>query len=175
MRFLRPRIVRFAMALSALMGLFASGYLFYTYVTGARIACIVVSGCDVIRASAWAWVMGVPRPLLGVVFYSFVFGLLVLRTTTHRFNSLLRFATLAAAIIGFIESGILFFIQWLDLRAFCFWCLLSGIASSLLLFFALFDRPNSSEELSDTAELKSYFSLLLLFALISFFGFSLLL
>jgi hypothetical protein len=65
-----PSKARFGIAISALVGLFASAYLFYTYVTGAPIACGIVSGCEAVRASKWATtVFNLPRPVLGLVFY----------------------------------------------------------------------------------------------------------
>jgi uncharacterized membrane protein len=71
--------IRRAMLWSALVGLFASTYLFITYVSGAPIVCGLVSGCEAVRASSWSYTFGIPRPALGVVFYLAIIGLLIYR------------------------------------------------------------------------------------------------
>jgi protein-disulfide isomerase len=133
-----------ATAWIALFGLFVSTYLLITYVSGGPIVCGIVHGCDVVRASSWANVFGViPRPLLGIVFYVAVYFLIVARTAfvpADRQKFVARLQQLLAAI-GFIESGILFFIQWIDLKAFCFWCLLSAVAAVGIAVAAIFERP----------------------------------
>ena len=82
--FINPSRARMAIAGLALIGLFCSGYLLYTYVTGVPIACAIVHGCDVVRSSRWATSFGLPRPLFGVVFYVFILASLVIRAVSHR-------------------------------------------------------------------------------------------
>lgn len=155
----RPKIARFVMAIASLVGFFASAYLFYTYVTGEPIACAVVSGCEAVRASKWAYTFGIPRPLLGLVFYFAVFALLVIRAAVSNRRRVLLLLTRTAAAVGFIESAFLFGVQWLDVRAFCLWCLISAAASTTLFTASFFDRQSSASE----RELRRLFSLLLIF------------
>ncbi len=159
-----PSLARLIMVLAALIGFFTSGYLFYEYVTGGRIACALVSGCDVVRSSAWAKSFGIPRPFFGLLFYGVLFYLLILRTVLAKWARELYFATVAFAVIGFIESAVLFVVQWLDLKAFCFWCLLSGIAASVIFLAMFFDRPLSSESEARGRELKRFFWVLAVYA-----------
>lgn len=160
------------MAIASLVGLFASAYLFYTYVTGAPIACGIVSGCDVVRASKWAnTFFNIPRPFLGLVFYAAVFGLLVARAAITWRPRLLHRLTILAAAIGFIESGFLFLVQWLDLKAFCLWCLTSAIAAFAIAGLAFFDRDEEPRAISGTRELRRYFIALLIYLPMAFFGF----
>lgn len=150
------------MALAALVGIFASGYLFYEYVTGGEIACAIVSGCDIVRASSWATSFGLPRPFFGLLFYAVLFQVLVIRATLTQYAKTLYAFTIGLAVIGFIESAVLFVVQWLDLKAFCFWCLLSGLSATVIFAAALGDRPER-ELASDSrrAELRQYLWLLL--------------
>ncbi|MBP7133616.1 vitamin K epoxide reductase family protein [Patescibacteria group bacterium] len=164
MKRLSPSLARLLMVVAALIGFFASGYLFYEYVTGGRIACAIVSGCDVVRSSSWATSFGIPRPFFGLVFYGAVFYLLILRTILTKWARELYLATIAFAVIGFIESALLFVVQWLDLKAFCFWCLLSGLAATVVFFAMLVDRPIPAEEGVRARELKRIFWVLALYA-----------
>lgn len=170
-----PFAARFTMAVASLVGLFASAYLLYTYVSGAPIACGPAAGCEVVRLSKWAWTFGVPRPLLGIVFYMGLFGLLVVRVVTEWKERWLYRLTMIAAAIGFIESAFLFLIQWLDIQAFCIWCIVSAVAATVVACVAPFDALEERRAVAAERELKAYFIALLVFVPIAFVGFAYLL
>lgn len=151
------------MAIASLIGLFASGYLLYTYLSGVPIACGAGGGCDVVRLSKWAWTFGLPRPFLGILFYGGVFGILVTRVATTWQALWFHRLTMIAAVLGFIESAFLFFVQWLDIQAFCIWCLVSAAAATLIAAVAWFDRLEEHRHVSAQRELKAYFISLLIF------------
>ena len=125
-----PFTARLSMAIAGLIGVFVSAYLFYTYVSGVPIACGSGTGCEFVRLSKWAWTLGLPRPLFGLAFYAGVFGLLVARVATAWQGRWLYRLTMLIALIGFVESAFLFLVQWLDIRAFCIWCLASAICAT---------------------------------------------
>src|SRR5580765_6756210 len=60
---------RSAALLAAIVGAAASAYLLVEYVTGQPGVCLTGSGCDLVRASAYAYPLGVPMPLIGLAFY----------------------------------------------------------------------------------------------------------
>ncbi len=151
------------MAGACFLGWFASGYLLYTYVTGAPMSCALVSGCEQVRASKWAYVYGIPRPILGVVFYSALFGLLVIRSIGRSYSRLLYRLMIGMICFAFLETLMLLHVQWFELKAFCFWCLWSTFASSVLFIMMWFDRPVSTEEAVVGHELKHLFYSLILF------------
>lgn len=161
---LSPFHARLIMAIASLVGLFASGYLLYTYLSGVPIACGAGGGCDVVRLSKWAWTFGLPRPFLGILFYVGVFGILVARVATAWQARWLYRLTMVAGALGFIESAFLFFVQWLDIQAFCIWCLLSAAAATVIAAVAWFDRLEEYRHISAQRELKAYFISLLIFA-----------
>ncbi len=163
---------RLTMAIASLVGLFASGYLLYTYVAGVPIACGSGGGCDIVRLSKWAYTFGLPRPLLGVIFYVGVFGLLVARVATDWQGRWLYRLTMLAAIVGFIESAFLFLVQWLDIKAFCIWCLTSALAATIIAAVAWFDGLEEHRAVSAERELKALFVSLLVFTPIAFIGFA---
>jgi uncharacterized membrane protein len=167
-----PFLARLLMAIASLVGLFASAYLFYTYISGVPIACGSGEGCEIVRLSKWAWTFGIPRPLLGLVFYVGLFGILVARVATDWQSRWLYRLTMLAAAVGFIESAFLFVIQWLDIRAFCIWCLASALAATVIAFVAWFDRLEDPRHVSAERELKAYFIALLVFVPIAFVTFA---
>jgi uncharacterized membrane protein len=151
-------LARRVMLWAALAGLFVSAYLLVTYVSGAPIVCGLTHGCDVVRASKWASMFGLPRPLYGVAFYVGVIGLLVCRVLyPHWRNRWMYRLSMFAAVIGFVESAYLVFIQWAVIKAFCIWCLASAGAATIIFIAAWFDRPNVLEDRQALKELKFIF------------------
>lgn len=156
-------LVRRAMLWAALVGLFASTYLFITYVTGAKIACGIVSGCELVRASVWARTFGIPRPALGVLFYGAIIVLLIFRAYAPRVRErLLTNVVWFLAFVGFIESGFLTLVQWIDIKAFCLWCILSAVCATILFALSFFDTDQTFGSPRATRELTFIFMSLLL-------------
>lgn len=122
--------------LAAIVGLGASVYLLVEYVTGQPGLCLTGSGCDLVRASAFAYPLGIPMPLFGVAFYS-VAAFAVRRTLDPRpIGGLSPTAALVvAAAAGLAASTALTAIEAFVIRAFCSWCLVQA-AASLVLFGA---------------------------------------
>lgn len=143
---------------ASLIGLFASTYLLITYVSGAPIVCGPVHGCDVVRASKWAYTFGLPRPLLGVAFYTAIIALLGFRAVYPQKYTLWAYRLmLAAAFIGFVESAFLTLVQWLDINAFCIWCLTSAATATVIFVASFFDRAYAFEPQEGLRELKVLF------------------
>lgn len=125
---------RAAALLAAIVGAGASAYLLVEYVTGQPGVCLTGSGCDLVRASAFAYPLGVPTPLIGLVFYV-VAGWLVLRTigTQPMAGIPAAIALLAVAVAGAAASMFLTAMEAFVIKAFCSWCLVQAAASLVLL------------------------------------------
>lgn len=148
--------IRRAMIIFALIGLFASIYLFITYVFGGPIVCGLVSGCEQVRASQWAYVLGLmPRPALGIIYYSFIILGITWRTyAPHHRRRFWTNVTWIAAFIGFIESGFLTIVQAVDVRAYCIWCLTSAVSATVLFVLSFFDTDEVVDRAHSSRELK---------------------
>ncbi len=57
-----------AALLASIVGASASAYLLVEYLTGQPGICLTGSGCDIVRASAFAYPLGIPAPLIGLLF-----------------------------------------------------------------------------------------------------------
>lgn len=158
--------VRRAMLIAALFGLFASCYLLITYVSGKPIICGTVSGCEIVRASPQAkTIFDIPRPALGVLFYSVLIGALIARIYLRRRSSYWTMGILLWTGIGFIESAWLFLVQAFQIKAFCTWCLISGAASTIAFILAFFEGEDEPDIQSDIREIRWTFYTLLIAAL----------
>ncbi len=147
---------RIGSALAILLGLFASAYLLFVYVTHGPIVCGVSGGCELVRASKWAHVGPIPTPFFGVIFYFGMLLLLVARFATQKGERVLYWVMRIGAIVGFLESVSLFCIQWLVVKAFCVWCLISGVSATVIFLLSWFDQALLSEQ-QKQEELKTLF------------------
>jgi protein-disulfide isomerase len=119
---------------ASIVGAAASAYLLVEYVTGQPGVCLTGSGCDLVRASAFAYPLGIPTPLIGLAFY-LVAGWMVLRTLGTRpiAGITAGSALLTLAVVGATASMILSALEAFVIRAFCSWCLVQAGASLVLL------------------------------------------
>ncbi len=109
--------------LTALIGLAVSLYLTYAYVIAHRVACIG-GGCEIVAASPYSRIFGIPQPIMGVVFY-----LSVISAAFHRrLRMLLPFLT----AIGAAYSVYLTWVEVSILHAICMWCMISAICTWIL-------------------------------------------
>jgi protein-disulfide isomerase len=129
---------RSAALLASIVGAAASTYLMVEYLTGQPGVCLTGSGCDLVRASAFAYPLGIPTPLIGLVFYLGAIWL-TLRTVDVDSIAGLRVETalLSLAVIGATASMVLTAIEAFVIGAFCSWCLVQAAASLALLLAAL--------------------------------------
>jgi protein-disulfide isomerase/uncharacterized membrane protein len=124
--------------LSAILGAGISSYLLVVYSTGQPGLCLTGSGCDEVRASAFAYPFGIPMPLFGVLFYGMA-AWLAYRSSDAWPRSLRLPASplLAAGLVGFVFMALLTAIEVFVIEAFCTWCLASAGASTGLLVGAI--------------------------------------
>jgi protein-disulfide isomerase len=124
--------------LASIVGAAASAYLLVEYVTGQPGVCLTGSGCDLVRSSAFAYPLGIPTPLFGLVFY-LAAAWVVLRTLDSRpvAGVAAGMLLLALAAAGAIASMVLTGLEAFVIRAFCTWCLVQAGASLVLLAAAV--------------------------------------
>jgi protein-disulfide isomerase len=124
--------------LASIVGAAASAYLLVEYLTGQAGVCLTGSGCDLVRASAFAYPLGIPTPAYGLVFY-LVAGWTVLRTLEARplGGRAPGTALLLLALAGALASITLTALEAFVIGAYCSWCLVQAGASLVLLGAAI--------------------------------------
>ena len=134
---------RLLAVVSAVFGAGVSAYLLIEYATGRSGVCLTGSGCDLVRDSDYAYPLGIPLPLFGVVFYLVAIWLLTRTVTDTRAHGTL----VALAAMGGLASVGLTGIEAFVIGAFCTWCLAQAFASWILLLAAmgLWAQPRTQE------------------------------
>lgn len=120
--------------LASIVGAAASAYLLVEYVTGQSGVCLTGSGCDLVRASAFAYPLGIPTPLIGLAFY-LVAAWVVVRTLDSGpiAGVAPRTALAGLSVAGAAASMTLTALEAFVIKAFCTWCLVQAGASLVLL------------------------------------------
>ncbi|HEY7463430.1 MAG TPA: thioredoxin domain-containing protein [Candidatus Limnocylindria bacterium] len=117
---------------SALIGTVTSAYLLVDYLGGDAI-CLTGSGCDEVRASAFAYPLGVPMPALGLGFYLAAIGVLLYAAERPAlFGISAVWITVAWAAAGVVVSAGLTGVEVFVIGSICSWCTVSAAASVLL-------------------------------------------
>jgi uncharacterized membrane protein len=119
----------------ALAGLGVSIYLAYVEINQVEAICGPVGECNIVQASPYARILGVPVAVLGIFNYLMVVTLWLGRRCLPG-----DWATLPAlGLLGLSLVGVLFsiYLTWLEIfviQAICLWCLSSAIITLILLF-----------------------------------------
>ncbi len=146
------------------LGLFDSIYLWWVYTSPSRPLVCMGTGCDVVRASSYAHVWGIPTPFFGVLMYGVIAILTVAESLAGPLDAFIRYVLLTVASAGFVVSLGLTGIEALVIHAYCEWCLISAVTVTLI--FALAIRgimrpPVELDNLSALSTIRRQFGLFL--------------
>lgn len=135
------RIGVIAILVLAFLGLADSAYLAQHEASGVPLICNIqnLSGCNIVAASEYSRLFGIPLAEYGVLFYSILFVLAALELVI--FNRLLRRILQIISLIGIVSSLYFTIIQVYFIGAFCIYCLASAVISVLIFVSASFIEP----------------------------------
>lgn len=125
----------------AAIGLLLTGYLSFVALSDTAPAfCAQGSDCDVVQQSRWSRVLGLPLALWGFALYA------LLAFNAWRLPAkLLRWRRLwLIAFFGLVISLYLTLVAWIELEAFCAWCLLSLALLAAIFTRVSLQRPKSA-------------------------------
>lgn len=129
----------------SLLGLAVASFLLYEYVFSGTIFCPLGQGCDIVRASSYSHILGIPVPLLGVAYYFTLACLSVVHSheLPHKLVRKLQVIASAAAVAFGIY---LTFLEAFVIKAYCFWCVLSFIISIAIFLALILSRKETRKE-----------------------------
>jgi uncharacterized membrane protein len=95
-----------------------------------------IDGCNIVADSPYARIFGLPLGYFGLIYYSYMFGLVAL-LAFDPFSGGMRWGTLLYAVLGIALSICFMYIQFTYISAFCIYCMISAVTTLLLLITAL--------------------------------------
>lgn len=128
-----PSWILWSVIALSLIGFIDASFLLAKRISGAPIPCFITTGCDEVSKSPYSVLFGVPLSLWGILFYlgTGFLALLYLDTKNLFVAKLIPIAT----TLGFLSSAYFIYIQKFKIGAFCIYCIMSALISTIL--FAL--------------------------------------
>jgi uncharacterized membrane protein len=128
------------MRLLALAGMGVSGYLTWAHLAGQAVACGQSGGCDIVQQSVYSEVGGIPVALLGLVAYTALLTLTLVRDRIPAdLDSYVPLAIFGISLIGVLYSAYLTYLELYVIYAICRWCVSSAIIMTAIFFLSLVD------------------------------------
>jgi uncharacterized membrane protein len=130
------------------LGLGVSGYLAFVEATQAEAVCGPVGECNLVQASEYARILGIPVAFLGLLFYLTILAAFI----AIQLGYLPPTRRVITGLIGITFLGTLFSIyltvvEIFLIKAICLWCLSSAVLTSgLLIVFASQNRKIMQRE-----------------------------
>ena len=130
---------RMGVAAIALIGVFVSLYLtLYKFGMIGELACGVEGSCSFVQSTRFAYFLGIPVPLLGLVGYLAMMMVAMIGTRPANLESRWVGATLLVLTTGaFLFSMYLTAIEAWVINAWCRWCVVSAILATLAFLLSL--------------------------------------
>lgn len=138
---MKKRISVVLILVFAFFGLADSVYLTQHKLSGTPLLCDIqnLSGCNIVAASQYSSIFGIPLAEFGVLFYSVLFVLAALELVI--FDRLLRRVLQVVALIGILSSLYFTFLQIFVINAFCIYCFASAFITFVIFILASLIEP----------------------------------
>ena len=116
-------------------------YLTQHELSGTPLLCNIqnLSGCNIVAASQYSHIFGIPLAEFGILFYAIIFILAALEIIL--FDQLLRRALQAISFIGIVSSLYFTLVQVFIINAFCIYCFASAFTALLIFVLATLIEP----------------------------------
>ncbi|HLY61553.1 MAG TPA: thioredoxin domain-containing protein [Terriglobia bacterium] len=138
----------------SLAGLFISIYLWWVYTSPSHALVCLGTGCDVVRASRYAVLLGQPLPIYGVAMYAaLVLLIFAEQLISTQIAGKVRDAFTAMAGAGFLFSLYLTYLEGFVIHAWCAWCVGSAVTITFIFAVAVLQWVRPSRRPDDAAAL----------------------
>lgn len=125
----------------AFFGISDSVYLAQNETSNTPLICNVesLSDCNIVAASQYSRLFGIPIAEFGVVFYGILFVLAAIELAL--FNRFLRRILQAVSLVGVVVSIYFSFVEVFVINALCIYCIVSSLITLLIFISASFIEP----------------------------------
>ena len=124
----------YLMVLSAI-GFIVSFYIFYSKKYGNQLHCIIGQDCDTVVNSKYGKTFGIENTIPGMIYYAivFIYGIVILSNGNIFKENIIYYSLVGASIASVLFSVYLTSVQAFVLKKWCEYCIISSIASLLIL------------------------------------------
>jgi protein-disulfide isomerase/rhodanese-related sulfurtransferase/uncharacterized membrane protein len=154
----------------SLVGVFDSAFLWWMYASPSRPMYCMGTGCDVVRASSYSHLWGLPTPVFGVAMYgALVLLIFVEPLSGDRWPRMIACGLATISCVGLLASLYLSGIEAFVLHHWCEWCVISALTITAIFALALFDliRPSAvGDGLNVIATMRRYVTVVIVAILV---------
>lgn len=132
------KFLSLALIVFSILGIFDASYLTYEKINGYVPPCTAHFQCGQVLNSLWATIGPVPISILGFIFYATFLGLSIWLFLEKRYLPFLGIKLdtekllVLLGVVGVSFSVYFVFLMGVVIKAWCFYCLLSALTSSIL-------------------------------------------
>jgi uncharacterized membrane protein len=136
---------------ASVIGLLDSIYLAYVKLFNAEIYCTPGLGrCDVVNASQWSTLWGIPLGIYGIFGFATLFLLASFGNKSKMLALYTEMLIFAISLVGFMFSLYLTYIEAFVLKAVCQWCVLSALMMTGILVTIAYKLVIKSAKLTNS-------------------------
>lgn len=121
-----------ALLVLSFIGFADAAFLTIKHYTGAPIPCSILDGCDTVTNSVYSQIASVPVALIGALFYLTVFVLALVNWQLAQPGRKLVKMLWWLSLVAFLASLGLVYLQGFVIKAWCLYCLISALISTLI-------------------------------------------
>jgi uncharacterized membrane protein len=123
----------------AAIGTFAAVYLTYTKLARTTILCVKAEGfdCDLVNASSYSQVYGVPIAVLGLLAYITIIAIILLESRIRILKTNGPLLLFGISLAGTLYSAYLSYLEAFVLKAWCQYCLISALSMTAIFVLAI--------------------------------------
>ena len=112
-------------------------YLTWTKLFSVDTLCLGAGKCDVVNASSYSTIAGVPIAALGLAMYLFIGAITLLESFAPHLREISRLAVFGISLFGFMYSMWLTYVEIIIIEEICVWCVGSAIIISTIFFTSI--------------------------------------
>ena len=112
-------------------------YLTWTKLFSVDTLCLGAGKCDVVNASSYSTIAGVPIAALGLAMYLMIGGITLLERFAPHLRELSRLAVFGISLFGCVYSMWLTYVEIIIIEEICIWCVGSAIIISAIFFTSI--------------------------------------
>ena len=112
-------------------------YLTWTKVLSVDTLCLGTGKCDVVNASSYSTIAGVPIAALGLAMYLIIGGITLLERFVPHLREISRLAVFGISLFGCVYSMWLTYVEIIIIEEICIWCVGSAIIISAIFFTSI--------------------------------------
>lgn len=115
----------------AAIGISETVYLIRTRIAAEQPVCPIGEGCATVLTSKYSKIFLIPNDILGLMAYitiSIIAGFLVIGINVSLWSLVIKILVGSASLVSLFFT----YLQWREIRAWCFWCLMSAFTIWLM-------------------------------------------